>query len=83
VAILTDIRTHHTIGISGIAVSQKSELETLLSAHPEVLSFTVSEDATSVLIESQATFTRETFIQLAEPLNPAILGYSATYTTNE
>ena len=83
VAILTAIQTHHTIGISGVSVSQKAELENLLSTHPEILSFSVSEDATSVLIESQATFTRETFVQLTEPLNPAILGYSATYTTNE
>lgn len=83
VAILTNIHTQHTIGISGISAAQKPELENLLQAHPEILSFTVSEDATSVVIDSQATFTRETFVQLIQPLNGNVVGYAATYTTNE
>ncbi|WP_343631554.1 hypothetical protein [Fluviicola sp.] len=80
VDILTGVRAHHVIGLSGIGIAQKSALETLLNNDSRVISFVLSEDGTSVIIESQAVFTKEEFQTMLQSLNGTITGYAAEYS---
>jgi ABC-type thiamin/hydroxymethylpyrimidine transport system permease subunit len=78
--ILTGVKAHHVIGLSGIGISQKTALETALTNDSRVISFVLSEDGTSVIIESQAVFTKEEFQALLQPLNGVIAGYAVEYS---
>lgn len=78
--ILTGVKAHHVIGLSGIGTSQKTALEASLTNDPRVFSFVLSEDGTSVIIESKAVFTKEEFQILLQPLNGTITGYAAEYS---
>jgi hypothetical protein len=80
VDILTGVRAHHVVGLSGIGTSQKSALETLLTNDSRVISFVLSEDGSSVIIESQAVFTKEEFQTMLQSLNGSITGYAAEYS---
>lgn len=78
--ILTGVKAHHVIGLAGISVSQKSALETLLTNDSRVISFVLSEDGTSLVLESQAALTKEEFQTLLQSLNGIITGYVAEYS---
>lgn len=78
--ILSGVRTHHVIGLTGIGISQKSALETLLTNDSRVFSFVLSEDGTSLVLESQAVLTKEEFQTLLQSLNGTIVGYAAEYS---
>jgi len=78
--ILTGVKAHHVIGLAGIGVSQKSALETLLTNDSRVISFVLSEDGTSLVLESQAALTKEEFQTLLQSLNRIITGYVAEYS---
>lgn len=78
--ILSGVRTHHVIGLAGIGISQKSALETLLTNDSRVFSFVLSEDAMSLVLESQAILTKEEFQALIQTLNGIITGYAAEYS---
>lgn len=78
--ILTGIKTHHVIGLSGIGASQRTALETSLTNDSRITSFVLSEDGTSIIIESQAVFTKEEFQTILQPLNGTITGYAAEYS---
>lgn len=80
VDILTGVRAHHVIGLAGIGISQKSALETLLTNDSRVISFVLSEDGSSVIIESQAVFTKEEFQTMLQSLNGSITAYAAEYS---
>lgn len=80
VDILTGVRAHHVIGLAGIGVSQKSALEALLTNDSRVISFVLSEDGTSLVLESQAVFTKEEFQTLLQSLNGTVTGYAAEYS---
>ncbi len=80
VDILTGVRAHHVIGLAGIGVSQKTALETLLTNDSRVFSFVLSEDGTSLVLESQAVFTKEEFQTLLQSLNGTVTGYAAEYS---
>ena len=81
--ILTGIQTHHVIGLSGISLAQRSALENIINGNTQVVSFILNEDATSVIIESKASLTKEDFVIMIQPLNAIITGYSAEYYINE
>lgn len=80
IEILTDVISTHQIGMSGLGVSQKTALETILNSNDAVLDFTISPDATSVSIVSKATFTKENFELVLQSFNSIITGYSVFYT---
>lgn len=80
IAILTGVRTHHVIGLAGIGVSQKSALEALLTNDSRVLSFVLSEDTMSLVLESQAVLTKEELQALIQTLNGVITGHAAEYS---
>ena len=78
--ILTGVRAHHVIGLAGIGTSQKSALETLLTNDSRVTSFVLSEDGTSLVLESQAVLTKEEFQTLLQSLNGTVTGYAVEYS---
>lgn len=78
--ILSGVRTHHVIGLSGISISQKSALETLLTNDSRIISFVLSDDVTSLVMESQAVLTKEEFQTLLQSLNGIVTGYAAEYS---
>jgi hypothetical protein len=80
IEILTNVISTHQIGMSGLGVSQKTALETILNSNDAVLDFTISPDATSVSIVSKATFTKENFELVLQSFNSIITGYSVLYT---
>lgn len=80
IEILSGVKTHHVIGLAGIGLSQKSALETLLTNDSRVISFVLSEDATSLVLDSKAVLTKEEFQILLQPLNVTITGYAAEYS---
>ncbi|WP_341902024.1 MULTISPECIES: hypothetical protein [Fluviicola] len=80
VEILSGVKTHHVIGLTGIGLSQKSALETILTNDSRVISFVLSEDATSLVLDSKAVLTREEFQLLIQTLNGVIAGYTAEYS---
>jgi len=82
VNILSGIKTHHIIGISGIGITNKEVLENLLNNEPKIISFTLNDDMSSILIDSEATLTKEEFAQLLLPINGIITGYIAEYSVN-
>jgi hypothetical protein len=81
--ILAGIQTHHVIGLSGISLSQRSALESIINGDSQVISYILNDDVTSVIIESKASLTKESFIIMIQPLNALITGYSAEYYINE
>lgn len=80
VEILSGVKTHHVIGLTGIGLSQKSALETILTNDSRVISFVLSDDATSLVLDSKAVLTREEFQILLQQLNGTITGYAAEYS---
>lgn len=78
--ILSGVKAHHVIGLAGISVSQKGALETLLTNDARITSFVLSDDVTSIIIESQAVFTKEEFAALIQTINGVITGYAAEYS---
>ncbi len=80
VDILTGVKAHHVIGIGGINIAQKSALESLLTTDARVISFVLSEDATSLVLESQAILTKEEFQVLIQSLNGIVTGYAVEYS---
>lgn len=78
--ILTDVKAHHVIGLAGIGVSQKSALENLLGNDTRVISFVLSEDGHSLVLDSQAAFTKEEFELVLQTLNGIITGYTVNYS---
>lgn len=80
VEILSGVKTHHVIGLTGIGLAQKSALETILTNDSRVISFVLSDDATSLVLDSKAVLTREEFQLLIQTLNGVITGYTAEYS---
>jgi hypothetical protein len=83
VAILSGIFAQHTIGLADLTASKLTSLENLLTAHPEITSFSVSEDLKVLTLHTQAIFTKESFIELTQPLGIPVTGYAASYTVND
>lgn len=80
VDILSGVKAHQVIGLAGIGVSQKTSLETILNNDGRVISFVLSEDATSLVLESQAVLTKEEFTALIQVINGVITGYAVEYS---
>jgi hypothetical protein len=80
VEILSGVKTHHVIGLTGIGLSQKSALETILTNDSRVISFVLSDDVTSLVLDSKAVLTREEIQLLIQTLNGVITGYTAEYS---
>lgn len=78
--ILSGVKAHHVIGLAGIGISQRAALEALLNNDQRITSFVLSEDATSLVLESQAVFTKEEFATLIQTMNGVITGYAAEYS---
>lgn len=81
--ILTGIYAKHIIGLAGLSIPQKSTLEQILNNIPSVKSFVLSNDLSSVVIESNPTFLVDDFAAEIESLNGFITGKSITYYINE
>lgn len=80
IEILSGVKAHHVIGFTGISVSQRGALETLLTNDARITSFVLSDDVTSIVLESHAAFTKEEFAALIQSMNGIITGYAAEYT---
>lgn len=80
IAILSGVKAHHVIGLAGIGISQRAALETILNNDARIISFVLSEDATSLVLESQAVLTKEEFAALIQTMNGIITGYTAEYS---
>lgn len=83
VDILSGIKTHHVIGLTGVGTARRSELENLLNNDTRIISFVLSADATSVILDSQASLTKEELNTIIQEINGVITGYTAEYTINE
>jgi len=83
VEILSGIQTHHVIGLSGLGDTQKNTLLNTLGNDSSIMSFVLSEDKTSITIDSKATFTKEKFQDIIQPMNVVITGYTAEYSIYE
>lgn len=81
--ILTGILSQHTIGFTGVGFSQKENLEEKLNENENIYSFQISDDNTSITIQSSPLFTKESFEELLNNFQAAITGYSVNYTVNE
>ena len=79
IEILSGVKAHHVIGFAGINVSQRGALEALLTNDARITSFVLSDDVTSIVLESHAAFTKEEFAALIQTLNGMITGYAAEY----
>lgn len=77
--ILSGVKAHHVIGIAGVGLSQRATLETILNNDPRITSFILSEDGTSLVLESQAVLTKEEFATLIQTINGVITGYAVEY----
>lgn len=77
--ILSGVKAHHVIGITGVGLSQRATLETILNNDPRITSFILSEDGTSLVLESQAVLTKEEFATLIQTINGVITGYAVEY----
>lgn len=80
--ILTGVKAHHVVGISGLTLSQKSDLESLLQSNLLIENFIVSEDVKSVSLTSKATFSEEDIKTLLNQLNCSVIGYSISYSVS-
>lgn len=80
VDILSGVKTHHVIGLAGIGVSQKQALEALLTNDTRIISFVLSDDVTSLILDSKAVFTKEEFETLIQTINGVVTGYTAEYS---
>lgn len=83
VAILNDIKTSFQIGIAGILASEKSSFMQLLDAESKITEYTLSEDNTSISINSSADFSIENFTQILSTTSGVITGSSAVYSVNQ
>jgi hypothetical protein len=81
--ILIGIVSNHTIGFTGVGFSQKENLQEKLNEQENVFSFQLSDDNTSITIQSSPLFTNESFEELLNNFQATITGYSVNYTVNE
>jgi hypothetical protein len=81
--ILTGIVSNHTIGYTGLGFSQKENLQEKLNDVENVFSFQISDDNTSITIQSSPLFTNESFEEILNNFQATITGYSVNYTVNE
>lgn len=80
IEILSGVKAHHVIGFTGISIAQKGALEALLTNDARITSFVLSDDVTSIVLESHAAFTKEEFAALIQSMNGIITGYAAEYS---
>ncbi|MNJ86500.1 hypothetical protein D3C87_39990 [compost metagenome] len=80
IEILLGVKAHHVIGFAGVGVSQKEALEALLRNDARITSFVLSDDVTSIVLESKATLTKEEFAALIQSINGIITGYAVEYS---
>lgn len=78
--ILTGVVAKHTIGLTGLNISQRAAFENQLSGTSDILSYTISSDLSSVIIESKASYTREMIESVLQAFNISITGYSSNYS---
>ncbi len=81
--ILTGIQSVHTIGISGLGLSQTFAFDQLLSAKEDIISFTLNEDNTSISIISLPSFTKESFKEILDTFQAVVTGYSVNFIIEE
>ena len=81
--ILSDINAHEVIGLSGIGVAQKTALENLLAADSRISAYTVSADVTSVILDANASLTKEEFMTLIQPLSGTVVGFTVNYSIQQ
>lgn len=81
--ILNDINAHFQIGLAGILANEKSSFTQLLDAESRITEYTLSEDNTSISINSSADFSIENFTQILSTTSGVITGSSAVYSVNQ
>lgn len=81
--LLSGITTKHTVSLSGLSVSQKTEFETLLNAQSDVISHDISSDLNTLTIDSKATFSKEMLMQMIENFQLTLISYSAEYSVQQ
>ena len=77
--ILTGVKAHHIIGISGLNANQKNELRLLLEAEENIFDFEINEDVTSLNLNAAASFKNIEIRELLNSMNVVITGQSTTY----
>lgn len=83
IEILTGISAHHIIGLTGISVSAKNQLENLLNENVKVTSFEISDDLTSLQIDAEASLTNVEIQAILNEVNGVITGHAIEYTTEQ
>ena len=81
--ILTSIHASQIVGLTGLNLTNKSALETILSSNSAIKSYSLNSDLSSISIESKASFTKEELTQMLATLSVAITGYTVSYSITE
>lgn len=81
--ILTGIQSVHTIGFSGLGLSQTINIEHQLSAREDIISYNLNDDNTSISIVSLPSFTKDSFKEILDSFQAVITGYSVNFIIEE
>lgn len=81
--ILTDINAHHTIGLSGVNISMKGELETLFNNNSKVHSLVISNDVTSIKLDAEASLTKAEIQQILDEFDGITTGHTIDYSIQQ
>lgn len=81
--ILSGIHSVQTIGISGLGLAQRSNIDHQLSLIKDIISFKLSEDNTSMSIVSLPTFTKDSLKEILDMFNAVVTGYSVNFVIEE
>lgn len=77
--LLTGVKAHHIIGLTGISLSQKNELELVLESEEKIFDFEINDDVTSVILNAEARFKNVEIQAILSTFNGVITGQTTTY----
>lgn len=80
---LSGINADHLIGIVGLSISQKHEIESMMTANSNIISFVFHDDLNSIFLKSYANLTKLDIEAFLNTFNITITGYSVEYFLNE
>lgn len=79
IPILSDVHAKFSCGLVGVGITQKTTLNQLLTDNPEIINVAISDDASSIVIEAQATFTTQKLQQILMSLNASYISLTEDY----
>lgn len=81
--VLNDVKSTHTIGVSGLTAPHKTEFKATLNDHPKILQYTLSEDLKSLVLDTQADLYKNEIEEFLSEFNLILTGYTVTYSIND